>query len=133
MASGELTLNDSFSDHIYTRIHDPQTGKSYFSKKRRRCEDDLSPRSITFTCYHRYKFLLKDRSRIWLVDAIEEGRHQYPVDLWSWVIMPEHVHLLLRPRESGKDAGDFLKFVKEKVGRKAITWMAENSSEWIPG
>jgi putative transposase len=36
-------------------------------------------------------------TRLWLVQSIDRAREQYGFRLWAWVIMPEHVHLLLHP------------------------------------
>jgi putative transposase len=65
------------------------------------------------------------------MDAIQEAREKFPVDLWAWVIMPEHVHLLVYPREQGRVIGRFQGFLKERVARKAIAWLEENSPEWL--
>ena len=43
------------------RIHDESSGKSYFSKRRRRFEGERRPHALTFSCYHRFKFLDRDR------------------------------------------------------------------------
>lgn len=114
------------------QIVDPFTGKTIYRKKRHRFDEEQTPRSLNFTCFHNYQFLSKDRTRYWFLEALEEGRQKFPVDLWAWVLMPEHVHLLVYPRERGKIVGPFQGFVKEKVARKAIAWMAVNAPEWIP-
>jgi putative transposase len=113
------------------RIENRESGNSYFSKRRRRIDDARTARSLTFSCYKRFQFLSKDRTRLWFVDAIQESRAKFPVDLWAWVIMPEHVHFLVYPREKGRVIGRFQGFLKERVARKAITWLKENSPEWL--
>ena len=112
------------------RVHDPKTRKTYWSKRRRRYDDDGSPRELTFSCFRRYRFLSTDRTRTWFVEALEETRHKWPIDLWAYVIMPEHVHLLVAPREAGVPVGRFVGDVKEKVARVAIAWLQEHSPEW---
>ncbi len=114
------------------RVHDSNNDKTYFRKQRRRYDQDRTPRSLTFSCYRRYQFLSKDRSRQWFVDALEAGRQRFPVDLWAWVLMPDHVHLLVSPREPGKIIGKFQGFVKERFARQAAHWLEENAPEWIP-
>ena len=83
------------------RIYDPTTGKSRFQKRRKRHDDDGAAREFTFSCYHRYQFLSRDRTRNWFIEALAAARSQHPFDLWAYVLMPEHVHLLLYPREPG--------------------------------
>ena len=54
---------------------------------------------LTFSCYQRYPFLKAERTCLWLVDAIQAARVKHNFDLWAYVFMPEHVHLIVRPRE----------------------------------
>jgi putative transposase len=114
------------------RVVDPQTGRSYFSKRRRRFDGDCAPRELTFSCYKGLPFLGRDRVRQWFVEAVQKARQEWPVDLWAWVIMPEHVHLLVAPREVGVSLGEFQGEIKEQVARRAIRWLEENAAEWIP-
>src|SRR5256885_16898359 len=53
---------------------------------------------LTFSCYKRQPFLSKDRSCQWLAEAIVAAREKHNFDLWGYVFMPEHAHLLLFPR-----------------------------------
>ena len=46
--------------------------------------------------------------------------------------MPEHVHLLVAPREAGVSVGNFQGAIKEQVARQAIQWLEQNAPEWIP-
>ncbi len=59
------------------RAIDLRTGKSCFRKLRRRYDDVRCPHELTFTCYHGFAFLAKDRSRQWFVDALEKVRHKH--------------------------------------------------------
>jgi len=45
----------------------------------------------------------------------------YPFDLWAWVIMPEHMHLLLQPAESVRVAS-ILQSIKQPVARRVVRW-----------
>ncbi|QDT56011.1 Transposase IS200 like protein [Caulifigura coniformis] len=112
------------------RIRDPHSGSSYFSKRRRRVDDGF-PRELTFSCFRRIRFLEKDRARHWLLTALEDARSRWPVDLWAWVIMPEHVHLLVSPRDPKLELGRFAGFIKEHSARPAIRWLAEHSPAFL--
>ncbi|MBA3316423.1 MAG: transposase [Planctomycetaceae bacterium] len=114
------------------RVTDPSTGKTFFSKRRLRFDDGMAPRELTFSCYHRYCFLDHDRTRHWMIEALEEARAAWPIWLWAYVIMPEHVHLLVAPREPGVEVGRFAGFVKQKVARRAINWLEQHAPEWLP-
>lgn len=113
------------------RTRDPVTGTTRFSKRRRRY-DDGAPRELTFSCFRRLPFLERDRVRLWFLDALEDARRRWPVDLWAWVIMPEHVHLLLSPRQPGLKLGKFAGHVKEHTARPAIGWLKQHAPEFLP-
>ena len=114
------------------RERDPKTGKTHCKKRRRRFDEDGSPRELTFSCFHGYRFLSTDRTRTWFLEALETVRSTWPIDLWAYVIMPEHVHLLVAPRQSGVEVGRFAGAVKEKVSRTAVVWLEEHDPEWVP-
>lgn len=59
--------------------------------------DNGEPHFLKFSCYRRLPLLSKDQSCQWFVDALEDARESHGFHLWAWVIMPEHVHLLLWP------------------------------------
>lgn len=52
-------------------------------------------RFLTFSCYRRLPLLARDRSRRWLIDSLNEARLRLGFEIWAYVIMPEHVHLLV--------------------------------------
>ena len=92
------------------RITDHKTGRTFFSKLRRRY-DDQGPRQLTFSCFRQFRFLERDRTRRWFVEALEEARLERPVELWAYVIMPEHVHLVIVP-SSGAGLSKMIQHVK---------------------
>src|SRR5947207_2344717 len=75
---------------------------------------------LTFSCYKRLPLLSKDRTRWWFVEAVEKARIEHEFDLWAWVIMPEHVHMLLWPRQPVYRMDRILASIKKPVGSKAI-------------
>jgi putative transposase len=56
---------------------------------------------ITFTCYHRYAHLSDPFVRDLFVQALERSRKLYGMLVYGFVVMPEHVHLLLSEPERG--------------------------------
>lgn len=63
---------------------------------------------LTFSCFKRLPLLDRNRTRRWFVEALRLGQEKGQYDLWAWVIMPEHVHLVLLPRESIRIANIFV-------------------------
>ena len=113
------------------RIVDPKTGQSYVEKRRVRYNEPGQPRELTFSCYHQYVFLSRDRTREWLCEALDEARAECGFPLWAYVIMPEHVHLLVYPGDAPEKMPRFLQAVKEPVARKAIRHLKANAPEWL--
>lgn len=87
---------------------------------------------LTFTCYKRYPFLAKDRTRQWLADAINAACEELDYQLWAYVFTPDHVHLIVCPRAADYDIANFRRRVKEPVGRQAIAHLQHHAPEWIP-
>jgi putative transposase len=113
------------------RIVDPQTGKSYLEKRRRRFNEPGQPRELTFSCFHRYAFLAHDRTRLWFLETLEDARARFGFQLWAYVLMPDHVHLLVCPGGAPQRMSRFLQAVKERVARQAIRYLQANSPEWL--
>jgi putative transposase len=113
------------------RIIDPGTGRSYVEKRRVRYNEPGQPRELTFSCYHGYAFLGRDRTRQWLCEALDQARSQFGFQLWAYVVMPEHVHVLVYPGDVPGNVSDFLQAVKEPVGRKAISNLKRHAPGWL--
>ena len=55
-----------------------------------------------------------------MVDSISSSRDSLHFDLWAWVIMPRHVHLLLLPPPEIETVSPILKAIKQSMSRKYI-------------
>jgi putative transposase len=99
---------------------------------RRRTHDEPGhAHELTFSCSHRRPFLKADRTRLWLVESIESARARLQFDLWAYVFMPEHVHLIVRPRVPTCTIPVLLRAIKEPVARRAVEFLAHQSPEWL--
>ena len=56
---------------------------------------------VTFSCFHRCAYLESSAMRDLFEEALARMCHCYQFDVFGYVVMPEHVHLLLS--EPGKD------------------------------
>ena len=111
------------------RLIDPFTGRPYIEKRRKRYDELNQPRELTFSCFHQYAFLDRERTREWFRESIEAARSKYGIQLWAYVLMPEHVHLLIYPGDRPKVVSSFLQGLKEPVARKAIKYLQERSPQ----
>jgi putative transposase len=85
---------------------------------------------LTFSCYRKYPFLT-DRTATWLSQEIQEARQKLNYALWAYVFMPDHVHLVIWPREREYEDSDFLRAIKEPVSRKAVQFLKRESPHWL--
>jgi putative transposase len=86
---------------------------------------------LTFSCYKRFPLLSKDRTREWFIEALQRARSRWKFDLWAYVIMLEHAHVLLLPREDDYDISMIVKAIKQSVARKALEFLRMNSPGWL--
>jgi putative transposase len=102
---------------------------------RRMCRPALNEpghaHELTFTCFRGYAFLKAERTCQWLADAVNEARQEFDFALWAYVFMPEHVHLLIWPRQPVYQVSKILAAIKEPVARSAIAYMSEHSRDWL--
>ena len=69
--------------------------------------------------FHRRRLLTTDASRRTFEAALERVRRSFNLRVYAYVIMPEHVHLLLSEPERGLLA-DALKSLKQGISRRLI-------------
>lgn len=86
---------------------------------------------LTFSCHRRQPFLTNERTVLWLAQAIDRARDALDFDLWGYVFMPEHVHLLIHPRKPDYEVPVILKKIKWPVARLAIRQAKENEPELL--
>jgi putative transposase len=71
---------------------------------------------VTFSCYRRLPLLGTMRARNVFVEALGKMRERYGLLLVGYVVMPEHVHLLISEPSKGTPSM-VLKVLKQRVSR----------------
>jgi len=74
---------------------------------------------VTFSCYHRRPLFTADRAKRIFELALERVRRSFDFRVYGYVVMPEHVHLLVSEPERGMLA-DALKSLKQGVSRRLV-------------
>jgi putative transposase len=74
---------------------------------------------VTFCCYHRRPLFTAAPPRRIFEAALERIRRNFRLCVYGYVVMPEHVHLLLSEPERGTLA-DAIKSLKQGVSRRLI-------------
>jgi len=74
---------------------------------------------VTFCCYHRRPLFTTDESRRVFENALERVRRKFSLRVYGYVVMLEHIHLLVS--EPARDTlADALKSLKQGVARRLI-------------
>ena len=100
-------------------------------KRIRHIDGDGCARFLTFSCFQRRPFLSSDNARNWFIEALISARRKHPIDLWAYVIMPEHVHVIVWPRSPALKISDFLSSVKQSVSKRARNYLLKNNPKLI--
>jgi putative transposase len=74
---------------------------------------------VTFSCYRRKALLGTARARDRFVKILDEVRCRHEFRLVGYVVMPEHVHLLLS-EPAKKSPSKILQVLKQKVARALL-------------
>jgi putative transposase len=88
--------------------------------------------ALTFSCYQGYPFLAPDRTRRWLANAINVAREKLEFQVWAYVFMPEHAHVLVFPGRRAYDIAKIRQAIKAPVAKRAIRFLEDHASHWIP-
>lgn len=72
---------------------------------------------ITCSCYHRLPFLNTASARDLFLAILEETRQKYQFQVAGYVVMPEHIHLLLSEPQT-RTLSTVLQVVKQRSSRK---------------
>jgi len=73
---------------------------------------------LTFSCYHRQPLLTRMHMQEPFLLALEKMRRRFQMQIYGYVVMPEHVHLLLGEPE-GNMLAKAVQVLKTNVSRQA--------------
>ncbi len=87
---------------------------------------------VTFSCYRRQPKLNTPEIRALFLEILEKTRLQYSLSVYGYVLMPEHVHMLLSEPDSGTlaDAIHFLKLSSSKRRQSTSTEHRDSEHLW---
>jgi putative transposase len=86
---------------------------------------------ITTSCYQRKPLLATPQSRDLLLEVIEQVRRRYYFAVVGYVIMPEHIHLLLTEPERGNPS-KVMQAIKQGFARRLLIKLRAGNEPW-PG
>lgn len=104
-------------------------------QKRKTCRRENVPghaHALTFTCFKGQPFFAAPRTCEWMLAAIDRCRGAHALDVWAYVIMPNHVHLLIHPTQGEYSISRILSSLKQPVSKKAILYVRQQVPEKLP-
>jgi putative transposase len=76
---------------------------------------------VTFSCYRREAYFLTPSSRDAFLHSLEQTRGRYGLEILGYVVMPEHVHLLLsEPSDRERPLATALQSLKLSVSKRLV-------------
>ena len=90
----------------------------------KRFQQSAQSHFVTFTCYHRRRGFHSPAVYDLFVQVLEQMRCRFALCVYGYVVMPEHVHLLLSEPQRGllADAMHYLKLSFAKRLRAGVFW-----------
>jgi putative transposase len=84
---------------------------------------------FTWSCFRGQPFLKSERTCEWLANAISNARKKYEFDVWAYVFMPNHVHLLIHPRYEKYNVSPIKQAIKQSVSQRAVAHLRKFNAE----
>ncbi len=75
---------------------------------------------LTFTCFRNQSFLIYDWICEYLAESINNMKSKYNVSVWAYVFMPDHVHLLIYPKDETYDISSILFGIKKPFSQRVF-------------
>lgn len=75
---------------------------------------------LTFTTYKKARVLTRPGIAEGFLRALDEARQTFEFDLWAYVVMPEHCHILIRPRLETYKMSVILSAIKNPASKAAF-------------
>jgi putative transposase len=109
----------------------PMLNGKLYTKRCRRHNLAGHAHELTFSCYNNKPFLVAERTCKFLVESVIASRKKHEFDLWAYVFMPNHAHLLICPSKEEYSISDILLSIKQPVSRKAINYLRTNDPKGL--
>ena len=84
-------------------------------------------RELTFSCFRRRPYFPEPYVCEWFFKALAKARDMLPIHVWAYVVMPEHVYLLIWPIDPDFKISKLLGTVKTSVAKRAGNHLRQNN------
>jgi len=83
---------------------------------------------LTCSCYHRQPWLDTARRRDLFEQILEQSRQRYGFVVVGYVVMPEHIHLLISEPEQGTPS-TVMQVVKQRFARRVLRKTKQSAAQ----
>ncbi len=87
-------------------------------KKLKRYDTPGHAHELTFSCYHRFDYLNDTTCCSIFLEELERAKDNFKFNLWAYVLMPSHVHLLLFPYVIPYKISTILQSIKGRASKR---------------
>lgn len=84
---------------------------------------------LIFSCYHQYNYLNYPICCTIFMEELLSDRRKYQFHLWAYVLMPNHVHLLIYPYQKNYDISIILQSIKGKMSTSYRNLLLQDNTE----
>jgi len=104
----------------------------HYKLRRKRKSYDIPNQAhcLTFSCFQQRPFFSRPRCCQWMLESIADGRKKELYDLLGYVIMPEHVHIIVVPKPNML-IRNILASLKLPVSKRALLWVRQNAPSFL--
>ncbi len=93
-----------------------------YRKQCKRYDKNGQSHCLTFSCFKRQVFFQREIFCGYMLEALQLGRTKGQYALLGYVIMPEHVHVIILPNH-GIKISQILTTIKQSVSKKALLYV----------
>jgi len=77
---------------------------------------------LTFSCFKNQPLLDDEETCKFLTKAISTAMAKHRFELWAYIFMPNHAHLLIAPKEKNYSISKILQSIKQSSSRNIINY-----------
>lgn len=100
-------------------------------KRRQTFNEPGHAHELTFSCYRRLPLLATTCAKETFLKALDEARKRLQFEVWAYVVMREHVHLLIHPIRKEHRIAQKLMAIESSFAKQLLTELRSRDSEML--
>lgn len=109
-----------------------RVGSKVTIRKTRKTYNELGHvHELTFTCFHRLPLLAPESAKSIFISGLDQARRKHDFEVHAYVLMPEHVHLLINPKQYPYSISTILHSIKTKSSRLILNSLERSDPSMI--